>query len=163
MSTLANVRVASAELLVVRCWWSSSRSLPGLLQGGERVFGPAARREIPAHDLPRAAVDHADQVRPAHGGPRPDLGHVRLPDLIRLGGFHTDPLFLPASPQTTGAHQQPTFSHHPQDPFAIHREVFFSPQPPSHPAISIRRFFPARHDDLFVVLPIGPTTRGRRR
>ena len=29
-----------------------------LLDRCERVFGPAAMREIPSHDLPRAAVDH---------------------------------------------------------------------------------------------------------
>ena len=39
-------------------------------------------RESPAHDLPRAAVDHTYQVCPAYGGTGPDLGHVRLPDLI---------------------------------------------------------------------------------
>jgi hypothetical protein len=37
----------------------------------------------------------------------------RLPDLIRLGCFHAAPLFLPSCAQTTRAHQQPTFSHHP--------------------------------------------------
>src|ERR1700734_4296512 len=46
-----------------------------LLHRYERVFGPAAMREIPSHDLPRAAVDHAHQICPTHGWPRPDLGH----------------------------------------------------------------------------------------
>ena len=41
----------------------------GLLDRCQRVFGPAAMREIPSHDLPRAAVDHAHQVGPAHAGP----------------------------------------------------------------------------------------------
>ncbi len=63
----------------------------GLLDRCQRVFGPAAMREIPSHDLPRAAVDHAHQIRPAHGRPRPDLGHVRLPDLIRLGWLPRGP------------------------------------------------------------------------
>src|SRR6202162_6392069 len=85
----------------------------GLLHRCERVFGPTAMREIPSHDLPRTAVDHAHQVRPAHGRPRPDLRHVRLPDLIRLGCFHAAPHFLPSCAQTTRAHQQPTLSHHP--------------------------------------------------
>src|SRR5690348_2326832 len=71
----------------------------GLLHGSQRIFGAATVREIPAHDLPRAAVDHAHQVRPAHRWPRPDLGHVRLPDLIRLGCFHASPFFLPSCAQ----------------------------------------------------------------
>src|ERR1700691_1858253 len=33
-----------------------------LLHRCQRVFGPAAMREIPTHDLSRAAVDHAYQV-----------------------------------------------------------------------------------------------------
>ena len=53
-----------------------------LLDRVERFFGPAAVRKIPTHDLPRAAVDHADQVRPAHRWPGPHSGHVRLLDLI---------------------------------------------------------------------------------
>ena len=51
--------------------------------------------------------------RPSPRWPGPDLGHVRLPDLIRFGCFHAAPLFLPSCAQTTRAHQQPTFSHHP--------------------------------------------------
>jgi hypothetical protein len=54
---------------------------------------------ITHHDLPRTAVDHAHQVRPAHGRTRPDLGQVRLPDLIWLGCFHASPLFLPSCSQ----------------------------------------------------------------
>jgi hypothetical protein len=38
------------------------------------------------------------------------------------------------------------------------RRFSFLRNPPSHAAISIRGFFPARHDGLFVVLPIGPAT-----
>src|SRR5579863_8931846 len=84
-----------------------------LLDRSQRVFGPAAMREIPSHDLPCTAVDHAHQICPAHCWPCPDLGHVRLPDLIRLGCFHAAPFFLPSCSQTTRAHQQPTFSHYP--------------------------------------------------
>src|SRR5260370_11562166 len=48
-------------------------------------------REMPAHDLPRAAVDHAHQIGPAHGRTRPDLRHVRLPDLISAHWLPRDP------------------------------------------------------------------------
>ena len=54
----------------------------GLLYRSQRIFGSTTMRKIPSHDLPRAAVDYAHQVRPAHCWPRPDLRHVRLPDLI---------------------------------------------------------------------------------
>src|SRR6266704_1000597 len=63
--------------------------------------------------ISRVQQSIAHQISPAHSRPRPDLGHVRLPDLIRLGCFHTAPFFLPPCSQTTRAHQQPTFSHHP--------------------------------------------------
>jgi hypothetical protein len=46
--------------------------------------------EIPAHDLPRAAVDHADQVGPTRRWTGPHFGHVRLPDLVRLARFHAE-------------------------------------------------------------------------
>ena len=72
---------------------SGSRvSTPG--RRSQCVCGSATMREIPSHDLPRTAVDHAHQISPAHGRPRPDLRHVRLPDLIRLGCFHAAPLFF---------------------------------------------------------------------
>src|SRR5579864_5139656 len=98
----------------------------GLLHRCERVFRPTAMPEIPSHDLPRTAVDHTYQVCPAYGGTCPDLGHVRLPDLIRLGCFHAAPFFLPSCTQTTSAHQQPTFAHHSQYAFAIHWKVLLS-------------------------------------
>ena len=41
----------------------------GLLHRCERFLGSAAMRKIPAHDLPRAAVDHTHQIRPAHVAP----------------------------------------------------------------------------------------------
>jgi hypothetical protein len=86
----------------------------GLFHRYERVFSPTTMREIPSHDLPRAAVDHAHQVRPTHRRTRPDFRHVRLPDMIWLTGFHAAPLFLPAGSQPPRAHQQPTLAHHPQ-------------------------------------------------
>ena len=55
-------------------------------------------------DLSRAAVDHAHQIHPTHCRPRPDLGHVRLPDLVRLGCFHTessDAAAVPNDPKFT--------------------------------------------------------------
>ena len=79
-----------------------------LLYRSQCIVRSATVLEIPAHDVPRAAVDHTHQVCPDHGSLCPDLRHVRLPDLIWLGCFHTAPFFLPSSPQTTGAHQQPT-------------------------------------------------------
>ena len=45
-------------------------------------------REIPTHDLPRAAVDHAHQVRPAYCRPRPDFRadvRCRFHDLRHTG------------------------------------------------------------------------------
>ncbi len=64
-----------------------------LLDGVDGFFAAATQRKIPSGDFPRAAVDHAHQVRPSHRWSRPHLGHIRLPDLIRLGGFHAAPLF----------------------------------------------------------------------
>jgi hypothetical protein len=52
----------------------------GLLHHCQRVFGPTAMREIPSHDLPRAAVNHAHQVRPAHA--------QQENEFIRLHGIH---------------------------------------------------------------------------
>src|SRR6266436_5075972 len=98
----------------------------GLLHRDQRVFGPAAMGEIPAHDLSRAAVDHAHQISPAHGRPRPDLGHVRLPDLIRLGCFHAAPLFLPSCAQTTRAHQPSAFLASPVTPAPDSRSTLSS-------------------------------------
>jgi hypothetical protein len=40
-----------------------------LLDRRQRVFDPAAMREILSHDLPRTAVDHAHQVSPPTAGP----------------------------------------------------------------------------------------------
>jgi hypothetical protein len=60
------------------------------VQGGIRK--PFGRR--PSQALPRTAVDHIHQVRPAHCSTRSDLRHVYLPDLIRLSCFHAAPLFF---------------------------------------------------------------------
>src|SRR5579863_59046 len=98
-------------------------------------------REIPAHDFPRAAVDHAHQISPTHRRTCPDLGHVRLPDLIGPACFHTPPFFPATSTKTPRAHQQPAFSHHPQHTLPIHRQSFLPLQPPSHASIAIRQFF----------------------
>ncbi len=119
-----------------------------LLDRCQRVFGSAAMREIPAHDLPRAAVDHAHQIRPAHCWPCPDFRHVRLPDLIRSSSFHAAPFFLASCSQTTRAHQQTTFAHHPQHTLAIHAKPFVPLQPPSHATIPPVQLLSARHDDL---------------
>ena len=40
---------------------------------------PATVRQVPAHDLSRAAVDHRDQVRPTDRRSCPDFRQVRLP------------------------------------------------------------------------------------
>jgi hypothetical protein len=64
----------------------------GLFDGIEGFFRPTTMRQIPTYDFPGAAVHHTHQVRPAHGRTRPDLGHVRLPDLIWFSGFHAAPL-----------------------------------------------------------------------
>jgi len=68
-------------------------------------LGSATMRKIPAHDFPGAAVDHADQIRPANCRPGPDLGHIRLPDLIRLSCFYPAPLFLSPCAQASQANQ----------------------------------------------------------
>src|SRR6185437_6657632 len=65
--------------------------------------------------IPRSPACSSRSRTPSTPSPRQDpprLGHVRLPDLIRLGGFHAAPLFLPSCAQTTRAHQQPAFAHH---------------------------------------------------
>jgi hypothetical protein len=123
----------------------------GLLDRCQRIFDSATVREIPSHDLPRAAVDHTHQVCPANRRPCPDLCHIGLPDLIWFGCIHTAPLFLPLCPQAARAYQHPTLAHHSQHTLAIHGEIFFSPQPPGHPPISIGRCFSARHDDLLTL------------
>src|SRR5215470_4517484 len=107
-------------------------------------------RKIPAHDFPRTTVDHADQIRPTYCRSCPNLRHVRLPDLIWLGCFHPSPLFLPACSQPPGANQQASFTHHPQHSFLIHSKSFLPAQPPSHPAIAVRRFFSAGPNDFLI-------------
>src|SRR5258708_10201800 len=114
-------------------------------------------REIPPDDLPRTAVDHAHQVRPAHCRTRPDLGHVRLPDLIWLGCFHPSPLFLPSCAQTPRAHQQPTLAHHTQYAFAIHEQSFLPLQPPRHSPIAVPQLLSAGHHHLLIVGAVSPT------
>src|SRR5215472_1096804 len=85
--------------------WTHSKltdwGLQHIFYGRQRLFRATTMRKIPTHDLPRAAVDHADQIGPTYGRPRPDLGHIRLPDLIRLCCFHTSPLFLPSGSQAS--------------------------------------------------------------
>jgi len=81
------------------------------------------------HSIPRSpctAIDHAHQVRPAHCRTRPDLRHVRLPDLIRLGCFHAAPLFLPSCAQTTRTHQPPAFLASPVTPAPDSRSTLSS-------------------------------------
>src|SRR5713226_7268507 len=56
----------------------------GTVERGQSFFRAAAQTQIPADDLPRAAVDHRNQIRPPYRWTRPDLGHVRLPDVIRM-------------------------------------------------------------------------------
>src|ERR1700686_1946278 len=72
-----------------------------------------------------ARLPEGSRASTACSTPRPDFRHVRLPDLIRLSGFHAAPLFLASCSQTTRAHQQPSLSHHPQHTLAIHAETFF--------------------------------------
>src|SRR3989442_3900049 len=124
------------------------------------VLGSAAVREIPANDLPRAAVDHAHNIRPTHPWPGPDFRHVRLPDLIRPRGFHAAPPFLSPGPQTPRTHQQASLSHHPQHTLAIHRKPFFPPQPPRHAPVTVRELLSAGHYDLLIVDPVGPAAAG---
>jgi hypothetical protein len=61
-------------------------------------FDSDARDSI--HDLSRTAVNHTPGM-PAQCRTLPDLRHVRLPDLIRLGCFKAAPLFLPSRAKTT--------------------------------------------------------------
>src|ERR1700694_5679157 len=52
----------------------------GLFDRIECFLRSASMRQIPAHDLPGAAVDHTHQVRPAYRWSCPDFGLVGLPD-----------------------------------------------------------------------------------
>src|SRR5579862_2125341 len=54
--------------------------------------------EIPSDDFPPAAVDHIYQICLPRCGPRPDLSHVRLTDLIRFRGFDAAALLPQALP-----------------------------------------------------------------
>src|SRR5215467_9682476 len=128
-----------------------------LLYGRQRLFRATTMRKIPTHDLPRAAVDHADQICPTYGRSRPDLGHIRLPDLIRLCCFHTSPLLLPSGSQASGANQQAPLTHHPQHSFAIHPKSFLATQPPGHAAIPICGPFSTGRNDLLIVGSLGST------
>ena len=66
------------------------------------------------------------------------------------------PLFPATRTQTSGTHQQPAFAHHPQHPFAIHRQTFLPLQPPRHTPIAISQLLSAGHDDLLVIGAVGP-------
>src|SRR5215475_3504933 len=129
-----------------------------LFYGIQRLFGPATMGKIPSYDFPCAAIDDADEIRPPHRWSSPNLGHVGLPDLIRLCCFHATPLFFPPCSQASRANQQASLAHHPQHSFAIHEKSFLPPQPPGHAAIAVRGLFSAGYDDLLVPRPICATS-----
>jgi hypothetical protein len=132
----------------------------GAVERRQSFFGAAAQTQVPADDLTRATVDDRDQIRPAHTGPRPDLGHVRLPNVIGMRRFHLAPVLSARDPEAALAHQQPAFPHHAQCPFAIDHQPVLPPQPPDHATISIRRLLAAGQDDLLILRAIR-TARAR--
>src|SRR4029077_1485598 len=72
----------------------------GLLHRVKCFLRSASMRQIPAHDFPCTTVNYTHQIGPAYRWARPDLSHIRLPDLIWLCGFHAPPLLLPSCSQT---------------------------------------------------------------
>src|SRR5262249_7780698 len=129
-----------------------------LFHGVQRFLGPTAMRKVPTHDFPRATVNHTDQISPTDRWSRPDLGHVRLPDPIRLCCFYTAPFFLSSCSQASRANEQAPLTHHPQHPLAIHGQSFLPAQPPGHAPVAVGRFFSASLNDLFIPSAIGSTS-----
>src|SRR5258706_486221 len=107
----------------------------------------------PSCDTPKSTLP----LPSTYGRSCPDLGHIRLPDLIRSCCFHTTPLFLSSCAQPSRANQQAALAHHPQHSFAIHPKPFLPVQPPGHSAITVSWFFSAGLHDLFIPLPIRST------
>src|SRR5712692_10167791 len=122
----------------------------GTVERGQSFFRAAAQTQVPADDLSRAAVDYRNQIRPPHSWTRPDLGHVRLPDVIRMERFHLAPVLSPRDPEAALAHEQSAFPHHSQRPFTVDHQPVMPPQPPDHATIAVGRLFAAGQDDLLV-------------
>ena len=129
----------------------------GTVERGQSFFGAAAQTQVPAHDLTRTAVDHRNQIRPTHTRPGPDLGHVRLPNVIGMRCFHLAPVLSPRDLKAALTHQQPAFSHHAQRPLAIDHQPVMPPQPPRHAAITVSRLLAAGQNDLLIVRAIRTT------
>ena len=143
---------------------SSRQSVPTRIVRPRRWLlrcGSAAKDSI--RRSPACSSRSRHQVRPARRRTSPHFGHVRLPDLIRLGGFHAAPLFSAPCSQPPRQHQQSAFAHHPQYALVVDAEFFFPLQPQRHTAITERRLLAARRDDLFVVAAIGARTTDSRR
>ena len=73
----------------------------GLFDGIEGFLGSATMRQIQLADFRCSSRSHSPVT---YRWPGPDFGHVRLPDLIRLGCVHASPLFLATCPQTPRVH-----------------------------------------------------------
>jgi len=126
-----------------------AQPMPARLRSGNGAIGSSRRSpacssqsHTPSRPSPRSAPPRSWSYRTARSDSVRRLRHGPTPFSSCL--------------QTTRANQQPALAHHSQHPLAIHRKIFFSLQPPSHAAISVRGLFPACHDDLIVVLSIGP-------
>src|SRR5205807_8069784 len=91
--------------------WSDALLSDGLFDHRDRLLGAAADRQVPADDLPRAAVDDRVQIHPAVLGD-PHRGHVQMPKLA--GALD------PEEPRPTAARlvraplDQLALAHHPQ-------------------------------------------------
>jgi hypothetical protein len=93
-------------LSVVNVTFASCRTEDALVAVEQRC-----ERFHPTISHVQQSITH--EVRPTHAKTRPDLGHVRLPDLIRPGLFHATAFLFPSCSETTRAHQQPTLARHP--------------------------------------------------
>ena len=130
------------------------------MQRGESVLAAAAQTQVPADDFAGTAVEHGDQIGPTHGRSGPELGHVGLPEKIRMRCFHRAPVLSARDAKTPAAEKQAALAHDAQHALAVHAQAVHILQPPLHAAIAESRLVATDFDDALVVAAIG--TRASR-
>jgi hypothetical protein len=128
-----------------------------LFHRSDRLLGSTEMRKIPSHDFARAAVDHTHQISPINCRSCPDLGPIRLPDLIRSCCFHAAHSFFRRAcqapkPDRFCARSAPS---PPAPPLFLHKRIFrFSLTPVLDKNKLMLRFRRLRRDSRFVGLNV---------
>src|SRR5438445_9940436 len=107
-----------------------------VLDHRDRLLGATAQADLPARDLPGAAVDDRVQVDPAVLGD-PDRGHIHVPQL--RGPGDAKDAGTPAARRSGPTLGQLLLAHHPQHALAVHGLPELAPgERPDH-AVAVGR------------------------